>query len=278
MTSPFVMILRKELKDSLQSKWLITFGVTFFFLALGVPYIILGAGGLLPSDYPGMVVGTLVTLAVPLVPLVSLAMSSTTIAGEREVGTMEYLLAQPATKVEVFFGKYVGLVTSLTLAMFLGYGGAELIVYSTNPEFIASFLFALAYSLLLAGAAVGLGFIVSVSVKTRAAAIGTGLFLWFVLVVIYDSGFLGVITVALDADSLLIPLTLANPVETTRILALMHMAESPLRGELGPQAAYLLQNYGSITASRILTAVLLLWVIVPVVISFILFNRQDAST
>ena len=103
MTNPFIMILRKELKDSLQSKWLITFGVTFFFLALGVPYIILGAGGLLPSDYPGMVVGTLVTLAVPLVPLVSLAMSSTTIAGEREVGTMEYLLAQPATKVEVFF-------------------------------------------------------------------------------------------------------------------------------------------------------------------------------
>ena len=161
--------------------------------------------------------------------------------------------------------------------MFLGYGGAELIVYSTNPEFIASFLFALAYSLLLAGAAVGLGFIVSVSVKTRAAAIGTGLFLWFVLVVIYDSGFLGVITVALDADSLLIPLTLANPVETTRILAFLHMAESPLRGELGPQAAYLLKEFGSITASRILTTVLLLWVIVPVAISYLIFRRQDAS-
>jgi len=277
MTSPFLMIMRKELKDSLQSKWLITFGVTFFFLALGVPYIILGAGGLLPGDYPGMVVGTLVTLAVPLVPLVSLAMSSTSIAGEREVGTMEYLLAQPSTKFEVFFGKYLGLVTALTLAMFLGYGGAELIVYSTNPEFIASFIYALTYSLLLAGASVGLGFIVSVSVKTRAAAIGTGLFLWFVLVVIYDSGFLGVITVALDADSLLIPLTLANPVETTRILALMHMAESPLRGELGPQAAYLLQNYGSITASRILTGVLLLWVIVPVAISYLIFRRQDAT-
>jgi Cu-processing system permease protein len=271
------MIMRKELKDSLQSKWLITFGVTFFFLALGVPYIILGAGGLLPGDYPGMVVGTLVTLAVPLVPLVSLAMSSTSIAGEREVGTMEYLLAQPSTKFEVFFGKYLGLVTALTLAMFLGYGGAELIVYSTNPEFIASFIYALVYSLMLAGASVGLGFIVSVSVKTRAAAIGTGLFLWFVLVVIYDSGFLGVITVALDADSLLIPLTLANPVETTRILALMHMAESPLRGELGPQAAYLLQNYGSITASRILTGVLLLWVIVPVAISYLIFRRQDAT-
>ena len=177
-----------------------------------------------------MVVGTLVTLAVPLVPLVSLAMSSTTIAGEREVGTMEYLLAQPATKVEVFFGKYVGLVTSLTLAMFLGYGGAELIVYSTNPEFIASFMFALAYSLLLAGAAVGLGFIVSVSVKTRAAAIGTGLFLWFVLVVIYDSGFLGVITVALDADSLLIPLFLTS---VTTIAAFLTLITSPLEPLFG---------------------------------------------
>ena len=110
MANALYMILRKELKDSLKSKWLITFGVTFFFLALGVPYIILGAGGLLPQDYPGMVVGTLITLAVPLVPLVSLAMSSTSVAGERESGTLEYLLSQPATKMEVFLGKYLSLI------------------------------------------------------------------------------------------------------------------------------------------------------------------------
>ena len=183
----------------------------------------------------------------------------------------------PSTKFEVFIGKYLGLVISLTLAMFLGYGGAELIVYSTNPEFILSFIFALIYSLLLAGAGVGLGFVISVSVKTRAAAIGTALFLWFVLVVIYDSGFLGVITVALNADALLVPLTLVNPVETTRILALMHMADSPLRGELGPQASYLLQEYGSIVASRMLTAVLLAWVILPAAIAYYIFKRQDAS-
>jgi Cu-processing system permease protein len=277
MPSAFYMILRKELKDSLKSKWLVTFAITFFFLALGVPYIILGAGGLLPQDYPGMVVGTLITLAVPLVPLVSLAMSSTTVAGERETGTLEYLLAQPATKSEVFFGKYVGIVLSLTLAMMLGYGGAELIVYATNPTFIISFIYALVYSSLLSGASVGLGFIISVLTKTRAAAIGSGLFLWFILVIIYDSGFLGVITVALNADSLLLPLTIANPVETTRILAMMHMADSPLRGELGPQASYLLQQYGSIVASRILAAVLLLWVIVPVLVSYLIFRKQDAS-
>ena len=277
MPSAFYMILRKELKDSLKSKWLVTFAITFFFLALGVPYIILGAGGLLPQDYPGMVVGTLITLAVPLVPLVSLAMSSTTVAGERETGTLEYLLAQPATKSEVFFGKYVGIVLSLTLAMMLGYGGAELIVYATNPTFIISFIYALVYSSLLSGASVGLGFIISVLTKTRAAAIGSGLFLWFILVIIYDSGFLGVITVALNADSLLLPLTIANPVESTRILAMMHMADSPLRGELGPQASYLLQQYGSIVASRILAAVLLLWVIVPVLVSYLIFRKQDAS-
>tara|TARA_B000000460_G_scaffold157885_1_gene111753 strand:+ start:428 stop:1261 length:834 start_codon:yes stop_codon:yes gene_type:complete len=277
MPSAFYMILRKELKDSLKSKWLVTFAITFFFLALGVPYIILGAGGLLPQDYPGMVVGTLITLAVPLVPLVSLAMSSTTIAGERETGTLEYLLAQPASKVEVFFGKYVGITLSLTLAMMLGYGGAELIVYATNPTFIVSFIYALVYSSLLSGASVGLGFIISVLTKSRASAIGSGLFLWFILVIIYDSGFLGVITVALNADTLLLPLTIANPVETTRILAMMHMADSPLRGELGPQASYLLQQYGSIVASRILAAVLILWVVVPVMISYLIFRGQDAS-
>ena len=105
--SAFSTIAKKEFKESVKSKWLVTFAITFFFLALGVPYIILGAGGFLPDDYPGMIVGTLVIVALPLIPLVSLAMSSTSIAGERETGTIEYLLAQPATRTEIFLGKYV---------------------------------------------------------------------------------------------------------------------------------------------------------------------------
>jgi ABC-type transport system involved in multi-copper enzyme maturation permease subunit len=270
------MILRKEFKDSIKSKWLIAFAVTFFFLALGVPYLLLGGGGFLPADYPGMVVGTLVNLAVPLVPLVSLAMSSTTIAGERETGTIEYLLSQPATKLEVFGAKYVGLVISLTLAMLIGYGAAELLVYSSNPVFIVQFLFALGYSAMLSASAVALGFIVTVSVKGRAAAIGTGLFIWFIIVVIYDVGFLGVIAVILDLSDFLVPLVVANPVETTRMLAFMHMADSPLRGELGPQASFLIREYGTIVVTQMLTLVLLTWIVVPLVIAYAIFRRQDA--
>ena len=275
-TKAFLMILRKEFRDSIKSKWLIAFAVTFFFLALGVPYLLLGGGGFLPADYPGMVVGTLVNLAVPLVPLVSLAMSSTTIAGERETGTIEYLLSQPATKLEVFGAKYVGLVISLTLAMLIGYGAAELLVYSSNPVFIVQFLFALGYSAMLSASAVALGFIVTVSVKGRAAAIGTGLFIWFIIVVIYDVGFLGVIAVILDLSDFLVPLVVANPVETTRMLAFMHMADSPLRGELGPQASFLIREYGSIVVTQMLTLVLLTWIVVPLVIAYAIFRRQDA--
>ncbi len=275
-TRAFLMILRKEFRDSIKSKWLIAFAVTFFFLALGVPYLLLGGGGFLPADYPGMVVGTLVNLAVPLVPLVSLAMSSTTIAGERETGTIEYLLSQPATKLEVFGAKYVGLVISLTLAMLIGYGAAELLVYSSNPVFIVQFLFALGYSAMLSASAVALGFIVTVSVKGRAAAIGTGLFIWFIIVVIYDVGFLGVIAVILDLSDFLVPLVVANPVETTRMLAFMHMADSPLRGELGPQASFLIREYGSIVVTQMLTLVLLTWIVVPLVIAYAIFRRQDA--
>ncbi len=276
-TRAFLMILRKEFKDSIKSKWLIAFAVTFFFLALGVPYLLLGGGGFLPADYPGMVVGTLVNLAVPLVPLVSLAMSSTTIAGERETGTIEYLLSQPATKFEVFGAKYAGLVISLTLAMLIGYGAAELMVYSSNPVFIIQFLFALGYSAMLSASAVALGFIVTVSVRGRAAAIGTGLFIWFIIVVIYDVGFLGVIAVVLDLSDYLVPLVIANPVETTRMLAFMHMANSPLRGELGPQASFLIREYGSIVVSQALTLVLIAWIVVPLVIAYAIFRRQDAS-
>ena len=228
MPSPFLIIMKKELRDSLKSRWLISFAVTFFFLALGVPYIILRGGGVLPEDYPGMVVSTLVSLSVPLVPLIALAMSSTSVSGERETGTLEFLLAQPASKMEVFLGKYIGLQVSITLAMLLGYGTAELLVYSSNPTFALQFLYGLLYSMMLSGASISIGFVVSVLSKGRVNAQGAGIFIWFLMVIIYDVGFLGVIAVVLNLNQYLVPMTLVNPVEVTRTLSLMHLAKSPL--------------------------------------------------
>jgi Cu-processing system permease protein len=274
--SAFLVVLRKEFRDSLSSKWLLSFAITFFFLALGVPYIILRSFRYLPEDYPGMVVSTLVGLAVPLVPLISLAMSSTSIAGERETGTMEFLLAQPATRMEVFLGKYLGLLVSITLAMLLGYGTAELLVYSSNPTFIAQFMYGLLYSMMLSGAALSIGFIISVFAKGRIAAQGAGLFLWFILVVIYDVGFLGVIAVVLNLTQYLVPIALVNPVEVTRILSLMHMGKSPLRGELGPTASFMIRIWGPDLASIILSANLIIWILIPLTISALTFRRQDA--
>ena len=276
MPSPFLVIMKKEFRDSLKSRWLISFAVTFFFLALGVPYIILRGGGVLPEDYPGMVVSTLVSLSVPLVPLIALAMSSTSVSGERETGTLEFLLAQPASKMEVFLGKFLGLEVSITLAMLLGYGTAELLVYSSNPVFALQFLYGLLYSMMLSAAAISIGFVVSVLSKGRVNAQGTGIFIWFLLVIIYDIGFLGVIAVVLNLNQYLVPMTLANPVEVTRTLSLMHLAKSPLGGELGPVATYMNRTWGQELTITILASILALWIIIPLGISALIFRKQDA--
>jgi len=276
MPSPFLVIMKKELRDSLKSRWLISFAVTFFFLALGVPYIILRGGGVLPEDYPGMVVSTLVSLSVPLVPLIALAMSSTSVAGERETGTLEFLLAQPASKMEVFLGKYVGIQVSITLAMLLGYGTAELLVYSSNPVFALQFLYGLLYSMMLSAASISIGFLVSVLSKGRVNAQGSGIFIWFLMVIIYDVGFLGVIAVVLNLNQYLVPMTLINPVEVTRTLSLMHLAKSPLGGELGPVATYMNRTWGADLTITILGAVLTFWIMIPLGISALIFRKQDA--
>ncbi len=276
MPSPFLVIMKKELRDSLKSRWLISFAVTFFFLALGVPYIILRGGGVLPEDYPGMVVSTLVSLSVPLVPLIALAMSSTSVAGERETGTLEFLLAQPASKMEVFLGKYVGIQVSITLAMLLGYGTAELLVYSSNPVFALQFLYGLLYSMMLSAASISIGFLVSVLSKGRVNAQGSGIFIWFLMVIIYDVGFLGVIAVVLNLNQYLVPMTLINPVEVTRTLSLMHLAKSPLGGELGLVATYMNRTWGADLTITILGAVLTFWIMIPLGISALIFRKQDA--
>ena len=55
----------------------------------------------------------------------------------------------------------------------------------------------------------------------------------------------------------------------------MHMAESPLRGELGGQLGYFIREYGISAASNMLTLIAIVWVIVPLMVGLLLFRSRD---
>ena len=52
-------------------------------------------------------------LVLLVVPLMGLSLGALGLAAERERGTLDYLLAQPVSRAEIFLGKYVGLAAAM---------------------------------------------------------------------------------------------------------------------------------------------------------------------
>jgi len=65
---------------------------------------------------------SLVNLSLYLVPAFAVALGYSAVAGERERGSLEVLLAQPVTRADVLVGKYVGLSAVLATATLAGFG------------------------------------------------------------------------------------------------------------------------------------------------------------
>ena len=136
-----IHIIRKELRDALHNRWL--FGYAILLSVLGFVAALMGvrsAAGLGLQMF-GRTTATLTNLCLLLAPLIALSMGSASIAGERDRGTLENLLAQPLERSELLLGKYIGLLSSLCMATLVGFVPAGLMVaISAGGVALAHFL------------------------------------------------------------------------------------------------------------------------------------------
>ena len=112
-------IAARELRESLGSRWFVLYTIAFAVLGLGVSYVSatsLGGAGLAGF---GRTSAGLVNLVLLVVPLMSLTAGAGTIASDRERGMLAYLLAQPVSRAEVFWGKALGAALALLAALAL---------------------------------------------------------------------------------------------------------------------------------------------------------------
>ena len=115
-------IAQRALRDALRNKWLWFYAVGFGALAFA-----LAQAGMASSGYAGLggfgrTAASLVNALLLFVPLIGLTVGAGVIAGERERGTLLYLLAQPVNRAEIFFGKALGAALAVLAALALGFG------------------------------------------------------------------------------------------------------------------------------------------------------------
>ena len=106
-----------------------------------------------------------------LIPLIALMLSFDALVGEVENGTMLLLLTYPVTRGQILFGKFLGHVAILLLAILIGYGSTfVMLVYTSGGETAGwpAYAAMMLSSLLLGCVFLALGYLISSVVHERA--------------------------------------------------------------------------------------------------------------
>ena len=182
--------------------------------------------GALGADRLSVVVASLTSLSVYLVPLVALLMSFDAVAGEVERGTLPLLLTYPVARWEVLTGKLLAHTAILIVAIVGGYGVAAGITIAADPAAVSGLgaLWRLTWTSVLLGATfIGIGYALSSLARRVSGAAGLAIGLWLGLVVLYDLGLLAAV-VADDGGfftrDVFPAALLANPADAFRLFNL----------------------------------------------------------
>jgi Cu-processing system permease protein len=267
-------IYRKELRDAVRSRWLIAFAITFAVVATLIAHV-QGQGGSIGGQGLNRTTASIINLCLMLVPLLALLLGAASISGERERGTLGTLMSQPMSSTEILLGKYAGLNVALWLAVGLGFGGAGLLLaFFGTTAGMGTYLGFVLLSGVLASAMLGVGVLISVLSDSRLKAISIAVLAWFLFVIAYDLGAIGMALALTPSGRTLFLAVMANPVEAVRIMAVMGI-ESDLN-ILGPLGSYVNDTLGRTGAYAFLATAIAAWTVIPVALAAWLFGQQDA--
>lgn len=267
-------IAAQEVRAGLRNRWVLA--ITVLLAALALSLALLGSApvGVVKADPLAVVVVSLASLTIFLVPLIALLLSFDAIVGEHERGTLLLLLSYPLSRWQVVVGKVLGQVAILAVATVLGYGAAGVALWLKGGVGIDAWLAygaMVATSVMLGASFVAIGCLASTLVRERATAAGLAVGVWLLFVLLFDTALLGVLVAdqgrivgktALDA------LLLLNPTDVYRLFNMTASRSvsvySGMAGPGDPQAV----------APWIYIAVLAAWVAVPLAAAVAVFRRR----
>jgi Cu-processing system permease protein len=264
-------IARKELRENLRNRWFIIYMVAFTGLALALAA--LGQpGGAQAAGY-SRTAASLVNLVLLFVPLIGLTLGAANIAGDRETGTLIYLLAQPVTGAEVLLGKYLGMAGALFASLSLGFGLAGVAMIGHDQAI--SYMVMVILACLLGLAMLSLGFLVSVTARKTSTALGGSLGLWLLLVFVGDLGVMGTAIVMQLPISTVFMAAALNPLQLFKFVAILSIQAN--LEILGPAGMYATQQFGAALLPLMLIG-LALWIVLPLAGAVAFFERQGSGS
>lgn len=264
---------QREIADAVRNRWFIAYAGAFVALSVGLALLVINSAGYTGISGFGRTAAGLVNLVLFLAPLMGLTLGAQAIAGEREQGTMAYLLAQPVSLFEVFISKFLGLGVAISAAIVSGFALSTLTInILSDGRGIDTFFGLTGLTVMLALASLSIGCLISSLSRRTSSALGIAIVVWLVLVLIGDLGMMGTAVAMKLSPGELLGLVLLNPLEIYRIASIDLLRDS--LELLGPSGLVAHTWFGD-GIRLVLSLLLLLWIVVPLGLAYLALARGE---
>lgn len=268
-------LAQREIADALRNRWFLAYSLAFVLLTVALAVLVIRSAGYGGISGFGRTSAGLINLVLFLAPLMGLTLGAQAIAGERERGTLAYLLAQPVSLAELFVSKFIGLGLALTAAVVTGFALSTMtIIYLSDVEGVSTFLGLTGYTVLLVLASLAIGCLISSCTQRTATALGVAIVVWLALVLVGDLGLMGTAVMLELSPGALLGWTMVNPLEVFRIVAISELRDS--LELLGPSGLVATERFGGALRPTMFT-ILLLWTVIPLALAYVILSRSEQS-
>lgn len=238
-----------------------------FVLGYALLMLLVAQGLFVVEGDPAKALISLVQVVLTLVPLITLVFTVVYLYDSLEF--TQLLAVQPIGRRSILAGQLLALSSALLVAQAFGLG-LPLLVHT--PDLPALILSLSGSGLVLVFAA--LGALIALKQREKARGVGVALFIWFLFVLVYDAVLMWLMFAFSDhpIEPLVVPLAGINPVDLARIMVMLQI---DLAAMMGYSGAVYKNFFGSTIGMGVAGTILLIWILIPTMIAFRVFQRKD---
>lgn len=271
--NPIFYIAKKELMDNIRNTWIIIVSIIFALLTIIASYA--GSYGQGWQDLDLTIVVMILIVQI-VISIIGLMLGYAAIGGEIQRGSMNSLLSLPISRLDIIIGKFLGLGAVLSSTIIIGFGFAGIIIGINVPDVdFAGYLLFIGASILNGLVFLSVSLLFSSLFKRRTKSMGMAIFMWIIFMPILWSLIMAMILFASTSmekiTAGIIPdwfyaINLINPQSAYSGLVSINIVQLPEATTAAPP---------SFINNGVLLSILAIWIIVPLILSYLLFKRRD---
>lgn len=265
-----IHVAARELKIGFRNPWAYTFMALFTLFMFSL--LLINLQGYV-TGYSGLT-GTMLNLALYLLPLMALMLGSFSLTGDKEEGNWELLSTYALSTGAYMIGKYAGISIVMLSIVAAGFGLSGMVGSLLGGGFgVSAFLMLLLFAALLSFFFLAIATLIGTLARNRWQALTAAVGVWFFAIIAWPAlliAALGMLPFPMIKPAVTVAVFL-NPAELTRLFTVVKLGGG---STLGPEyykwVDWIQQPWGSAA----FLGMALLWIAVVLVAAHVIWERR----